>query len=399
MLFIDEAYRLKDGQFAHEAINELVDALTKEKFANKLVTILAGYNEDINQLMSINPGLTSRFPEEITFRSLTPEECKELLEQNLTIKGIAILCPDEGTKAAEDRVLDLFSCLSSLPAWGNARDVQTIAKGVYGELLKANISSSALTTDVQLIVVQLEAMIKERSDRARSARPFIPSRSQKLPPASVQGPSMPTPINTAQSSQVNPAKPPPPPEEPETPSIEHKDEPTSSPSDRDPGVSDETWDALQRERRAAEKAAQELECGLQENAILTVENDNLIAQLSKNLVESKPDHERSHARKETARRIEEGITEERKRLEEEDRLERKHRHEQIRLQLEIARRKKGELEGARKRAEEQRKQEAKAQQKLRQMGICPAGYQWIKQPGGYLCAGGSHWVTDGQLGL
>lgn len=63
VLFVDEAYRLAEGHFATEAMDELVDCLTKPKFSQKLVCILAGYDKDIDRLMSINPGLTSRFPE------------------------------------------------------------------------------------------------------------------------------------------------------------------------------------------------------------------------------------------------------------------------------------------------------------------------------------------------
>lgn len=44
VLFIDEAYRLADGEFAKEAMDEIVDCITKPKFAQKLIIILAGYD-------------------------------------------------------------------------------------------------------------------------------------------------------------------------------------------------------------------------------------------------------------------------------------------------------------------------------------------------------------------
>lgn len=81
----------------------------------------------------------------------------------------------------------------------------------------------------------------------------------------------------------------------------------------------------------------------------------------------------------------------------------KRRHEEARLQCVQALRAReaaeGELERARKAAEEQRKREQVAQRKLREMGVCVQGYRWIKQSGGYLCAGGSHYMSDNQLGL
>ncbi|KAL1306375.1 hypothetical protein AAFC00_005085 [Neodothiora populina] len=56
-----------------------------------------------------------------------------------------------------------------------------------------------------------------------------------------------------------------------------------------------------------------------------------------------------------------------------------------------------QIEQAMKAAEEQRRKEAVAQKKLREMGVCCAGFRRIKQSGGYRCAGGSHWVSDLQL--
>src|SRR5690606_3654678 len=83
ILFIDEAYRLIDSSFGNEAVNELVDCLTKEKFKNKLIVILAGYEEHIDRLLEVNPGLSSRIPETIKFKPFTPLHLLELLEKRL----------------------------------------------------------------------------------------------------------------------------------------------------------------------------------------------------------------------------------------------------------------------------------------------------------------------------
>ncbi len=50
-------------------------------------------------------------------------------------------------------------------------------------------------------------------------------------------------------------------------------------------------------------------------------------------------------------------------------------------------------------AEVRRKREARVQERLREMGVCEAGYRWIKQSGGYRCEAGGHFVGDGALGL
>jgi hypothetical protein len=49
--------------------------------------------------------------------------------------------------------------------------------------------------------------------------------------------------------------------------------------------------------------------------------------------------------------------------------------------------------------ERRRKAEAEARRKLEKMGVCPAGFAWIKQASGYRCAGGSHYMSVEQLGI
>jgi transcription initiation factor TFIID subunit TAF12 len=46
-----------------------------------------------------------------------------------------------------------------------------------------------------------------------------------------------------------------------------------------------------------------------------------------------------------------------------------------------------------------REEKAKQQlmEKLRSIGKCPAGFTWTKTSSGYVCAGGSHHVSDHQL--
>lgn len=117
VLFVDEAYRLSEGHFATEAINELVDSLTKLKYKGKIVVILAGYAEQINHLISVNPGLSSRFPEEITFKNMTPKSCLQLLDS--TIRQQKIGTPNLGDALTELHVemIKLLEQLASLPSW------------------------------------------------------------------------------------------------------------------------------------------------------------------------------------------------------------------------------------------------------------------------------------------
>lgn len=86
---IDEAYRLGHGQFAQEAIDELVDNITKPRFAGKMVIILAGYDNDMNNLLRVNEGLSSRFADEISFPPLSPMHCRFYTQPIRSLSAVA----------------------------------------------------------------------------------------------------------------------------------------------------------------------------------------------------------------------------------------------------------------------------------------------------------------------
>jgi len=50
-----------------------------------------------------------------------------------------------------------------------------------------------------------------------------------------------------------------------------------------------------------------------------------------------------------------------------------------------------------KKLKDEEDKQKKMQEKLREMGVCPAGYEWLREGGGWRCAGGSHFVTDAEL--
>ncbi len=79
VLFIDEAYTLKqseDDVFGKEAIDELLKKMEDHK--DRLIVIVAGYYNEMQQFIESNPGLKSRFTKYFNFRDYTPEELHKI---------------------------------------------------------------------------------------------------------------------------------------------------------------------------------------------------------------------------------------------------------------------------------------------------------------------------------
>ncbi len=83
VLFIDEAYSLYRGEkdFGKEAIDTLVDEMTKHN--ENLVVILAGYSREMEQFISSNPGLESRFKKYFHFPDYRSEDLMKITRAHL----------------------------------------------------------------------------------------------------------------------------------------------------------------------------------------------------------------------------------------------------------------------------------------------------------------------------
>lgn len=390
VLFVDEAYRLAEGNFATEAINELVDLLTKPTFMDKIVVILAGYDNDINNLLSVNPGLTSRFPEQVVFRDMSPEHCLEVLKRSIEEQDIQSPPITDPNSDLHTEMVVLFKRLASLPSWGNARDIKTLAKTMIGSVFRSQSSSSvALAISADEILRHTKVMLQERQDRSTN----LPSPNTcGIPPKSLQRlqpsqPLAPPSINTAQANKV--AEPPREPlEVPPSP-------PADVPVQRDDGVSDETWAQLQ-----ADALAQSAQVHISPDALRNSQSaliTALAAQKEKvTALKHRLEEEAAalSAATTASAQDEAAAADEVKRLK---RLRERARINEI-LARKAAERAKKELERLRL-AEVRQKREEAVQVKLRQMGVCCAGYQWVRQGAGYRCQGGGHFVSNGQLGL
>ncbi|KAG0696167.1 P-loop containing nucleoside triphosphate hydrolase protein [Suillus ampliporus] len=214
VLFVDEAYRLSNGHFAQEAIDEVVGLMTNERFMNKLVIVFAGYEKEMNALLSVNPGLASRFSEEIILTNMPAAKCLQVLDKDLRKTQIVLSELADTSSSAYPEMESIIDRMSRLSNWGNARDVKSIAQRLihhaFSTVANTPGSPPSLTADDAIAVMKdLLNQQRQRLNIPRittlppSSKPPMASSSNSAPP--------PPPSQSGSSSATNGSQPPKPP--------------------------------------------------------------------------------------------------------------------------------------------------------------------------------------------
>src|ERR687898_371845 len=144
VLLIDEAYSLTRGgenDFGREAIDMVVKLVEDRR--DQLVVILAGYPDEMEELIDANPGMRSRFPKTIYFPDYSDDELLAIVE-SLGSEGRYHL--DDGARSA---VRAWFAAQPRTAGFGNGR----LARNLF-EAAVANQASRLVAierpTDEQL---------------------------------------------------------------------------------------------------------------------------------------------------------------------------------------------------------------------------------------------------------
>ena len=166
ILFIDEAYSLSSGDgedFGREAVETLLKMM--EDHRHDLVVVVAGYTTKMDEFLSSNPGLRSRFNKFIYFEDYTAEQLKQIF-QSFCKKADFKLTP-----AAEERLASVFNRLTALrdETFGNARAARnlfeaTISKQANRIVSLPEINEEVLSTIDATDIPEAEEM-QTRTDR------------------------------------------------------------------------------------------------------------------------------------------------------------------------------------------------------------------------------------------
>lgn len=255
--------------------------------------------------------------------------------------------------------MNLLQELSSIPGWGNGRDVETISKRIISHILRMSTASSdRLEVTYADVLRELERLSVERRTRAecRNGSSSFPVHTQ-LPTALanllVQRPPPPTTSKTNTNVAARAKH--------EEHSHKKQHYTMTTEAGRDPGVPEHLWQQLRSDKR---------------------HNERLEAQTQAVITGSKAQW-LSLGRE--AQRLEIEVRTFAAKAPEDNEARRLHKA----ISLQAVAPKRGDEEEA-ERLQRLTEREAQVQQKLIVMGVCFQGYRWIKQSNGYRCAGGSH---------
>lgn len=148
VLFIDEAYTLCADSSGEDYGKEAIAALLKdmEDYKGKFCVILAGYKEEMEKMISLNPGFDSRINRKIDFPNYSIDEQLQIFNIMLAKKNYEI------TDDARNKLLDIFERLSKGKHFANARTVRNVLEGLIEIQAVRTMEDNNLENDNERII-------------------------------------------------------------------------------------------------------------------------------------------------------------------------------------------------------------------------------------------------------
>jgi Cdc6-like AAA superfamily ATPase len=146
ILFIDEAYALTPttggNDFGHEAVETLLKMM--EDHREDLIVVAAGYTQKMDEFLSSNPGLRSRFNKFIHFDDYNTKQLVEIFK-SFCAKADFKLTPE-----AEARLASLFDILTAErdETFGNARSARNLFEATISRQANRIVSLTDINEEV-----------------------------------------------------------------------------------------------------------------------------------------------------------------------------------------------------------------------------------------------------------
>lgn len=152
VLFIDEAYALfsrSEKDFGREAIDTLVQGM--ENHRQDLVVVLAGYPDEMENLLQSNAGLRSRVPWVLHFADYTRPQLCAIAEKMAADAGYSL------TPAAVEKIGDICNRVMDDKDFGGGRFVRNLMQeGRYNKALALESTNLKTLSDQALFRLDAE---------------------------------------------------------------------------------------------------------------------------------------------------------------------------------------------------------------------------------------------------
>ena len=155
VLFIDEAYALVSDSgrshfdYGHEAIATLIKAM--EDYRGRFCVILAGYKNQMQEMLKTNPGFVSRIQFTLDFPNYTREEMEQIGKLMAGKRGYTL--PDSVMK----KILDITDIERKNENFANAREMRNILDQV---IMCQNLRTSS-SDDKEIGIIDVNRYIKD----------------------------------------------------------------------------------------------------------------------------------------------------------------------------------------------------------------------------------------------
>lgn len=154
ILFIDEAYTLTankgEGDFGQEAVDTLLKAMEDNR--DNLVVIVAGYPDLMDEFLSSNPGLRSRFNKFIFFDDYNPDELYQILI-GMAKNQDYILSEEAKAKAKEYFVQ---ACANKTENFANAREVRNYFEKAVSKQATRLVKNISAIDEQMLLTIEAD---------------------------------------------------------------------------------------------------------------------------------------------------------------------------------------------------------------------------------------------------
>lgn len=149
VLFIDEAYSLVGTTGTTNYGDEAIAVLLKEMEDRRgqFCVILAGYKEEMSNMLNSNPGFESRIQFTLNFPDYSREELEKIAKVFLFKKNYDI------EPAAMSRIMDIVEHYRNLPNFANARTVRNILDQV---LMNQNLRTEDFDDNCMIVLSDVE---------------------------------------------------------------------------------------------------------------------------------------------------------------------------------------------------------------------------------------------------